>query len=67
MIDIKPITEKEWVGLSLKDGIEKAERMGYTHRIVEENGKAKMLEYNNKSNRVNFRLSNNVIIGVYPG
>ena len=67
MIDNKPITEKEWVGLSLKDGIEKAERIGYTYRIVEENGQAKMLEYNNKSNRVNFRLSNNTIIGVYPG
>jgi hypothetical protein len=67
MMDIRPITEKEWVGLSLKDGIEKAEGMGYTYRIVEENGQPKMLEYNNKSNRVNFRLSNNTIIGVYPG
>ena len=66
-MDIRPITEKEWVGLSLKDGIEKAEGMGYTYRIVEENGQPKMLEYNNKSNRVNFRLSNNTIIGVYPG
>jgi hypothetical protein len=48
MMDIRPITEKEWVGLSLKDGIEKAEGMGYTYRIVEENGQPKMLEYNNK-------------------
>lgn len=66
-MDIRPITEKEWVGLSLKEGIEKAEGIGYTYRIVEENGQPKMLEYNNKSNRVNFRLSNNTIIGVYTG
>jgi len=63
----KPITESEWVGLTLKDGIQKAEQIGYIYRIVEENGVPKMLEYNNKSNRVNFRLKGDVIIGVYPG
>lgn len=67
MIDIRPITEREWVGLTLKDAIQKAENMGYTYRIVEENGQPKMLDYNNKSNRVNFRLNNSIIIGVYTG
>lgn len=67
MADIRPITEKEWIGLTLKDAIQKAENIGYTYRIVEENGQAKMLDYNNKSNRVNFRLNNSIVIGVYTG
>ena len=66
-MNIKPITENEWLGLTLDDAVKKAESMGYTFRIVEENGVAKMVEYSNKSNRVNFRLRNNRIIGVYPG
>lgn len=64
---IKPIAESEWVGLLLKDAIEKASSIGYVYRIVEENGVALMLEYSNKSNRVNFRLRNGVVIGVYTG
>lgn len=66
-MDIRPITEKEWVGLTLQEAITKAQNIGYTHRIVEENGVAKMLEYNNKSNRINLRLRNDRVIGAYPG
>lgn len=66
-MDIKPITEKEWVGLTLQEAIDKATLIGYTHRIVEENGVAKMVEYSNKSNRINLRLRNGLVIGVYPG
>lgn len=62
-----PITESEWVGLTLKEAIAKAERIGYVHRIVEENGVPKMLEYSNKSNRVNLRMKNDRVIGVYTG
>lgn len=66
-MDIRPITEKEWVGLTLQEAIMKAQSIGYIHRIVEENGVAKMLEYNNKSNRINLRLRNDRVIGAYPG
>lgn len=66
-MNTQPITESEWKGLTLEQGIEKAESIGYTHRIVEENGNSLMLEYSVKSNRVNFRLRNNIIIGVFTG
>ena len=64
---IRPISESEWTGLSLQDAIKKAEGIGYTWRIVEENGNAKMLEYNVRSNRVNLRLRDNFVVGVYTG
>lgn len=67
MINIKPITEKEWIGLTLEEAIQRAQNIGYTYRIVEENGVSKMVEYSNKSNRVNLRLRDNRVIGVYPG
>jgi hypothetical protein len=67
IMNIKPITEKEWIGLTLEEAITKAQEIGYTHRIVEENGTAKMLDYNNKSNRINLRLRNDKVIGAYPG
>ena len=66
-MQIRPISESEWRGLILQDAIKKAESIGYIWRIVEENGKALMLDYDNKSNRVNLRLSNNIVIGVYTG
>ncbi len=66
-MNIKPITENEWVGLTLQEAIAKATSIGYTYRIVEENGVAKMVEYSNKSNRINLRLRNDLVIGVFPG
>ncbi len=66
-MEIKPITENEWRGLTLQQAIEKANTIGYIWRIVEENGKALMLTYDNKSNRVNLRLNNNIVIGLYTG
>lgn len=64
---ITPISEKDWVGLSLKEAIERATAIGYIYRIVEQNGTPLMLEYSNKSNRINFRVRNDVVIGAYPG
>jgi len=63
----KPITEKEWIGLTIAEAIEKAKSINYTHRIVEEDGNSMILPYDNQSNRVNFRVRNNLIIGVYTG
>jgi len=64
---IEPITEKEWIGLTLEEGIKKAESIGYIYRIVERDGKHMMLDMDVKSNRVNFRVINEYITAVYTG
>jgi hypothetical protein len=61
------ITESDWVGLSIKEAIEKAENDGFNYRIVEENGQSKMVTMDLKANRINFRLSDNRVIGAYGG
>lgn len=64
---IKPITEKEWIGLDFNDAVQKAKSIDYDYRIVEEDGISHMLTMDFRSNRVNLRLRNNKIIGVYTG
>ncbi len=64
---MEPITEKEWLGLELIDAIKRAEKIGYTYRVVEENGVSFMLTQDFKSNRVNLRLSDRKVIGLYTG
>jgi hypothetical protein len=61
------ITESEWVGLPLKDAIEKAKNDGFTHRIVEENGVPYMVTMDLKGDRINFRVSNNKVTAAYGG
>ena len=67
MQQIKPITEKEWIGLTFAEAVQKAQYLGYTHRIIEEDGKSLMVAADAKSNRINFRLRNNLIVGVITG
>ena len=64
---IKPIYEREWIGLSLAEAIEKAKSIEYIHRIVEEDGRSFMVPYDVKSNRVNLRLNDGKVVGVYTG
>jgi hypothetical protein len=64
---IKPIYEKEWIGLSLAEAIEKAKSIDYVHRIVEEDGQSLMVPYDVKSNRVNLRLRDGKVTAVYTG
>ena len=61
------ITESEWVGLSIKDAIEKASSHGLTHRIVEENGVQYMLTMDLKNDRINFRVNNDTVTAAYGG
>lgn len=61
------ITESQWLGLTLAEAIDKAKSIGYVHRIVEENGNSLMVTADVKSNRVNLRVRDNIIIGVYTG
>jgi hypothetical protein len=64
---IRPITESQWIGITLAEAIEKTKSIDYTYRIVEEDGRSLMLDMDAKSNRVNLRLRNNIVIGVYTG
>lgn len=61
------ITESLWVGITLGEAIDRAKSIGYTHRIVEENGVPLMVTADVQSNRVNLRVRNSIIIGVYTG
>ena len=64
---IEPITEKDWKGLTLDEAIKKSESIGYTHRIVERDGKHMLLDMDVKSNRLNFRVREDYITAVYTG
>jgi len=61
------ITESEWIGLTIKEAIERAESWGFNHRIVEENGRPLMVTSDMKQNRINLRLRDNKVIGAYGG
>ena len=61
------ITESEWIGLTIKEAIERAESWGFNYRIVEENGKPLMVNMDLKLNRINFRLRDDKVTGVYGG
>ena len=61
------ITEAEWIGLTLNDAQKRADIQGFTYRIVEQNGTSLMVDANYKSNRLNFRINNNLVIGLYTG
>ena len=61
------ITESEWIGLELKEAVQRAESDGFIYRIVEENGRPLMVTMDLKPNRINFRLNNDRVIGVYGG
>ena len=61
------ITESQWVGLTLAEAIDKSKAIGYVHRIVEENGNSLIVAADAKSNRVNLRLRDNIVIGVFTG
>jgi hypothetical protein len=61
------ITEYQWIGLSIGEAIDKAKSIDYTHRIVEEDGRSLIVDADVKSNRVNLRVRNNIIIGVFTG
>lgn len=61
------IEKREYVGKTLQEAKEYAESGGFTIRIVEEDGKAFMVTYDFKTNRLNFRLRNNKVTDVFGG
>jgi hypothetical protein len=61
------ITESHWVGMTVEDANERAKGIGYTCRIVEENGVSFMVNADVRSNRLNLRIRDGKIIGLYTG
>ena len=51
----------------MEEATEYAKQGGFVVRVVEENGVSKMLDMSNKSNRVNFRVRNGIVIDVFGG
>ncbi len=61
------ITKEEYVGKTLEEATAFAREGGFIIRIVEKDGHVFMLEHDVKSNRLNFRLRNNIVIDVFGG
>jgi len=61
------ITVNEYAGKTIEEAIKYANDGGFTTRIVEENGKAYMVTADFKTNRLNFRVRNSIVIDVYGG
>ena len=61
------VTPSEYNGLPLMEAQKKAMEAGFTTRIVEDNGKSFIVTSDLKSNRINFRVLNNIIIDTYTG
>ena len=57
----------DFIGLTLEEGIEKANKMNYSYRIVREDGDYYFLTQDIREDRINFDLDNNIIVevGVY--
>jgi hypothetical protein len=64
---IRPISERDYVGLTLIEADVQASTDGYEIRVVEEDGVSKMLDMDVKSNRLNLRLRNNIVTAAYTG
>lgn len=61
------ISKNEYVGKTYQDAKNYAEEGGFITRIVEENGQSFILTLDYKTNRLNFRISNNIVTDVYGG
>ena len=61
------ITEKDYLGKSLKDASDKAQQDGFTTRITERDGVSYILTMDYRGDRINFRVSNDTVIAAYGG
>lgn len=61
------ISQREYVGLTIKEAYDYAENGGFTCRITEIDGVAHMVTMDYKTNRLNFRVKNDIVIEVYGG
>jgi hypothetical protein len=61
------ITKGEYEGRTLEEATVYAQAGGFTTRIVEQDGNSFMVTMDFKTNRLNFRVSNNIITECYGG
>lgn len=61
------VNPDDYKGLIINEAEQIALQNGFITRIVEENGVSKILTMDLKSDRINFRIKNNIVIDVYPG
>jgi len=61
------ITEREYLGKTLEEATQYAEEGGFEVRVVEIDGKSKMLTMEVKTNRINFIVRGNYVISAYGG
>ena len=61
------ITEKDYVGKTLEDAEKKAKNDGFTTRVVEEDGQQYMVTMEYRTDRINFRVRNNIVTSIYGG
>ena len=61
-------SNNEYIGKSIEDATKHAEDGGFVVRITETDGKSIMVDMMDiKSNRLNFRVSDGFVVGVYGG
>ena len=66
--DFGMITETDYTGKTFEDAKGLAENNGFIVRVVEKDGESFVLTMDHpRSDRINFRLRNDKIIGVYGG
>lgn len=61
------ITEKDYLGKELEIATKFAEDGGFITRVTENNGTSPIFTMDHRADRINFRVKNNIIIGVYGG
>ena len=61
------ITQGEYEGKTIEEATQYAQDGGFTVRITEENGQAKMLDMDANPNRINFRVRQGHVIDAYGG
>jgi hypothetical protein len=61
------IIEKEYIGKTLTEATAYAKSGGFTTRVTENNGQSFILTMDFRSDRLNFRVNNDIVIGVYGG
>lgn len=61
------ITKGEYEGRTLEEATAYANAGGFITRIVEQDGNSFMVTMDFKTNRLNFRVSNNIITECYGG
>ena len=61
------ITKGEYEGKTFQEAKKYAEEGGFIVRIVEEDGNSYMLDYDYKTERINFRIRNGYVYNAFGG